>query len=125
MSLGKTIARLRKKSGLTQAELATKMEVHQSLVTRWERDIVQPRSKTLEKIAEILQVSAQEILAGDFGGVTTTLSEVNDTELISLFGRVHQLSTDERSALKLFLQALFTRIDMQEMIMRRPQSMAS
>jgi transcriptional regulator with XRE-family HTH domain len=125
MSLGKTIARLRKKSGLTQAELATKMEVHQSLVTRWERDIVQPRSKTLEKIAEILQVSAQEILAGDFGGVTTTLSEVNDTELISLFGRVHQLSTDERSALKLFLQALFTRIDMQEMIMRRTQSMAS
>lgn len=125
MSLGKTIARLRKKTGLTQTEFAQHMDVHQSLVTKWERDVVQPRSKTLERIAEVLGVSTQQLLAGDFGGVTTTLTEVDDPELITLFGRVHQLSKDERNALKLFLQAMLTRIDMQAMLARSSLQIAS
>jgi transcriptional regulator with XRE-family HTH domain len=101
------------------------MDVHQSLVTKWERDVVQPRSKTLERIAEVLGVSTQQLLAGDFGGVTTTLTEVDDPELITLFGRVHQLSKDERNALKLFLQAMLTRIDMQAMLARSSLQIAS
>ena len=37
---------------LTQAALAVKLDVTQSVVARWEKDQVQPRTKGLERIAQ-------------------------------------------------------------------------
>jgi len=118
-SLGKTITRLRKQQGLTQTEFALKMEVNQSLVTRWERNIVQPRAKTLEKMAQVLGITVQELLAGDFGGVSATLNQLDDPELTGLLGKVHKLNQGERQALKIVLEAMLKRIEMEEMVARR------
>lgn len=117
--LGQTISRLRKDRGLTQTEFANLMGVNQSLVTRWERNVVQPRAKTLEKMAEVLGLSVPELLAGDFSGVASTLTQMDDDELTKLLSRVHKLSDEERNALKIFLHALLARAEMEEMVTRR------
>lgn len=67
MSLGKTIAKFRKERGFTQVELAEKLGVHQSHITRWESDRVRPRQQTLTKLAECLDSSVEELLVGGKG----------------------------------------------------------
>src|ERR1700744_2202089 len=64
MSLGSHIAMLRKKKGLTQTDLAAQLNAHQSIVNRWERGHVKPRRSTLERLAEVLDVSVEELRDG-------------------------------------------------------------
>jgi transcriptional regulator with XRE-family HTH domain len=118
MLLGKTIARLRKRRGMTQNDLASAMEVHPSLIPRWEGGQVQPRAKTLEKLANVLEVTLQELMAGDYTGLSASFTEVDDPELLEMFGQVHKLDKREREALKVFLGAILTRTQMAEVIHR-------
>lgn len=115
---GPTIASLRKERGLTQVELAAKVEVHPSLIARWERNTVQPRAKALERLAEALQTSVQELMAGEFSGVTATLNEVDDPELIAMVSQLHKLSVKERDALKTVMGAMLARAQVAEMVAR-------
>ena len=118
MVLGKTISGLRKRKGLTRAELASLIEVHPSHVTRWEKGQVQPRTKTLEKLAAVLETTAQELLAGDLDRVGNTLAELDDPDLTNLFSQVHKLNGQERQAVKLILTAFLARIQVAEVIAR-------
>jgi transcriptional regulator with XRE-family HTH domain len=116
--LGKTIARLRKRKGLTQAEFSQLVGVHIAHVPKWESGAVQPRAKALEKIAEVLDVSVEELLAGDYSGLTTTLNGVDDPTLVDLFSQIHILNERERDALKMFLEAMLTRARIEQMTRR-------
>lgn len=51
---GTAIRSARLEGGLTQAELAHRIGVTQSVVARWERGAVEPRISTLERIADAL-----------------------------------------------------------------------
>ena len=62
-SIGETIASLRKKNGMTQNELAEKMNVTDKAVLKWERDISCPDINTISKLADILNVSVEELLS--------------------------------------------------------------
>ena len=48
------IAARRKIKGLTQEQLAEKLGVDQALISRWERDIINPSEENLSKLKEIL-----------------------------------------------------------------------
>ena len=61
-SIGKTIAFFRKKKGMTQSELAEKMHVTDKAVSKWERDLSYPDVNTIAKLADILEVSVEELL---------------------------------------------------------------
>ena len=52
--LGTAIRSTRLQAGLTQAELAHRIGVTQSVVARWERGAVEPRLSTLERISDAL-----------------------------------------------------------------------
>ncbi|HIU80046.1 MAG TPA: helix-turn-helix transcriptional regulator [Candidatus Coproplasma excrementipullorum] len=54
---------LLKKAGLTQVEFAKRLGVTQSLISQWISGICQPNIKLLPNIAEILNVSVDEIVA--------------------------------------------------------------
>ena len=60
-SIGKTIAFFRKKKGMTQSELAEKMHVTDKAVSKWERDLSCPDVNTIAKLADILEVSVEEL----------------------------------------------------------------
>ena len=56
--LGQRIARARQEVGLTQKELAAKLDVTQRVVTYWEREAVGLRTEQLSALAKALGVSA-------------------------------------------------------------------
>ena len=61
-NIGETIASLRKNKGMTQNELAEKMNVTDKAVSKWERDLSCPDVNTISKLANILDVSVEELL---------------------------------------------------------------
>lgn len=61
-TLGTMIAELRKQHGMTQLELAEKMNVTDKAVSKWERDLSCPDINSLPKLAEILGVSVDELM---------------------------------------------------------------
>lgn len=64
-TMGMLIASVRKAQGMTQAELAERMQVTDKAVSKWERDLSCPDIQSLPKLAEVLQVSAEELLQGE------------------------------------------------------------
>ncbi len=58
------IAQLRKELGLTQKELAEKLEVTDKAISRWETGKGLPDTSLLKPLAEILGVSVGELLSG-------------------------------------------------------------
>jgi transcriptional regulator with XRE-family HTH domain len=57
MSFGKKIAEVRKKIGLSQAELAKRVGTQAPVIGRYERDIAKPSIEVSMKIAKALNVS--------------------------------------------------------------------
>lgn len=61
MSVGDRIRAARKKAGMTQAELASKLGLPWQSISQWERDARNPKIEALEKIAMALQVNVDEL----------------------------------------------------------------
>ncbi len=61
-SIGETIAYFRKQKGMTQSELAEKMNVTDKAVSKWERNLSCPDINAISKLADILDVSVEELL---------------------------------------------------------------
>ncbi len=61
-TFGTMIAALRKEQGMTQLELAEKMGVTDKAVSKWERDLSFPDVKSIPKLAEIFNVSMDELM---------------------------------------------------------------
>ena len=61
-TLGMMISTLRKEKGMTQLELAEKMGVTDKAVSKWERDLSFPDISSIPKLAEIFEVSVDELM---------------------------------------------------------------
>ena len=53
---------LRKSLNLTQVEVAEKMNINQTTISKWEKNKAIPSLETMKKLAETLQVDVNEIL---------------------------------------------------------------
>lgn len=61
-SMGEIISTLRKEKGMTQKQLADMLNITDKAVSKWERDIAWPDTQTIPKLAEILEVSVEELM---------------------------------------------------------------
>lgn len=64
MSLGERLAALRIKQGLSQGELAEKMDVSRQSVSKWETDASIPELDKLVALSELFQISLDELIKG-------------------------------------------------------------
>lgn len=64
-TMGALIAALRKANGMTQRELAEKLNVSDKTVSRWERDDSTPELALIPVLAEIFGVTCDELLRGE------------------------------------------------------------
>ena len=62
MKLGEKIKELRERAGLTQEELAEKMDVQRNTVWRWENQKANLKSDNVRKLANILNVDSTELI---------------------------------------------------------------
>lgn len=55
------IIRLRKKQGLSQAQLAEKLNITQGAVSQWEMGLSKPKSEILPELAKALNCTIDEL----------------------------------------------------------------
>ena len=60
--LGENIQKLRRSKGLSQEELAIKLNVVRQTVSKWEKGLSVPDSEMLIKIADVFEVSVSKLL---------------------------------------------------------------
>jgi transcriptional regulator with XRE-family HTH domain len=64
MSLGERLYELRKKKGLSQEEVAEKLNVTRQSVSKWETDESKPDFDKIVPICELYEISTNELLSG-------------------------------------------------------------
>lgn len=74
-TFGQRFARLRKGLGLKQEDIASRVNISAQAVSKWENDISSPDISLLPELADILQVSLDELL-----GRTTIQTEIVPVE---------------------------------------------
>ncbi len=75
--LSENIKNLRKEKGISQEELAAKLNVVRQTVSKWEQNLSVPDSEMLIKIAEIFEVSVGTLL-GETIEIKDTKSELKE-----------------------------------------------
>lgn len=82
-TLGMMISSKRKEKGMTQLELADLMGVSDKAVSKWERDLSCPDVNSLPKLAEIFEMSVDELMQIKIGVKQEEKKDVSETvELI-------------------------------------------
>lgn len=64
MTIGNNIKRIREEKGMTQKELADKCNIIYQTIGKYERNLLNPKYETLEKIAKALEVSSFDLIDG-------------------------------------------------------------
>ncbi|MHB1324004.1 MAG: LexA family protein [Coriobacteriia bacterium] len=89
MSTGENIRTLRVLRGITQQQLADKVGVSGAAVSEWERGQNEPRSAALQKIAEVFDVTMEDIIKGTDVSLALEPQGAYTSELKApLYGRI-------------------------------------
>ena len=103
MTTGQQIRKLRVARGLTQSQLGDRIGIDGRNITRYESDRVRPRKDMLQKLAEALEVSVEQ-LAARSPNMASTLLE--DPELLEQFQQIQLLNEEDRFVLKKIINAV-------------------
>lgn len=95
MELGKRIKRQREKRKLRQADVADALQVSFQAVSKWERGENAPDIGLLPRLARLLDVSVDWLLAGDDFDTDTLEATVLCTGVADFAQRAHQLEPRE------------------------------
>ena len=77
MEIGNKINQLRKLSGMTQEQLAEKLNVSRQTISKWESDSTSPDLESIVKISRIFHVSLDDLLKEGEAGVANKTDEYN------------------------------------------------
>ncbi len=83
-NLGEMISFLRKEKGMTQSELAEKMNVTDKAVSKWERNLACPDVNSIPKLAEILGITVEELLNAQTKKENNRIDEIVNIALIGV-----------------------------------------
>lgn len=83
-NIGEIISSFRKEKGMTQNELAEKMNVTDKAVSKWERNLSCPDVNSIPKLAEILGTTVEELLNAQPKKENNKINEIIDMALIGV-----------------------------------------
>ncbi len=101
--LGKRIQELRKKSGLSQSQLAQKINVSYPQMSRYEIKGVQPPADVLKKMADVFGVSIDYLVNGDTE--EKAKATLKDTKLLRLFKAVEDMNDKDKDTVSELINA--------------------
>ena len=78
MNLGNKLSKLRKKNGLSQEELAEKLNVTRQTISKWELNETSPNVSQAKEISKLFNVSLDELVGNDINEVL--INKMNNTE---------------------------------------------
>lgn len=103
MKLGQNIKKYRKEIGLTQTELAKRVDAIQTDVHRWEAGKVTPSIESLKKLAKALRISVDSLL---FTEKEKKHLKIADKDLLNKLRDIEELSTEDRAMIANMIDAL-------------------
>lgn len=94
---GNYICSLREQRGLTQAELAERIEVTDKAVSKWENGQAFSRMETLEKLADVLATTVEDIYSASKDGIKRVCisNDFASVMNIDVNGKLHCIKMDE------------------------------
>ena len=99
MSTGNNIYHLRKNRGLTQSDIADKLNVSFQSVSLWERDEAKPDIDNLIALSELFNVSLDRLVKGDTDKCYELSSRLFDEEKMYTFIKTYARENDLRQTL--------------------------
>jgi len=82
MSVGERIIELRKKAGLSQADLSKMMEVSRQAVSKWENDLSIPEPLKLIQLADILDTDIEYLSSGRMNMLRRPPVVLNEVKIV-------------------------------------------
>ncbi|MCH5324130.1 MAG: helix-turn-helix transcriptional regulator [Eubacterium sp.] len=77
MCFGKNLQFLRKMKGMTQEELAAKLNVSRQTISKWENDSAYPETETLIGLCALFSCSLDQMLREDMNSLDEAYSEIS------------------------------------------------
>ncbi len=107
---------LRETRQMTQTRLAELLETNPRVYNRWERGTAIPQFDTVMRIADILQVSLDEL-----AGRSTSITEpkIHNSELLNLYQQVDSLPDAAQQALVLVIDGMVKQAQMEKVVGKR------
>ena len=99
MAFANRLAALRKQTGLTQLQLADRVELHQSQIHRYESGASEPSMDALRRLARALGVSVDELVFEEH-------ERGPDEEFLSHFEALRTFDPEERKVARALLDSL-------------------
>jgi transcriptional regulator with XRE-family HTH domain len=93
--IGAFIAECRKRKKLTQLELAEKLGVTDRSVSNWENGVCLPDASLYRLLCDILQISINELFAGEYICDENYINVADDNLLILLEHRIYDTTSKE------------------------------
>lgn len=106
--IGRRIRELRKRQGMTQAELARDLGVNQSAVSDYEKGVVRIHAALLAALATVLKSSADEILG--LGKQPGRRGPAPDRRFLRRIERLHQLSRRDQQYILGTIDAFLSKV---------------
>ena len=84
MQLGNQIHQLRKLSGMTQEQLAEKLNVSRQTISKWESDTTMPDLESMVRICRIFQLSLDELVLKEEESMTERHEKITLEDLMEI-----------------------------------------
>lgn len=97
MEIGKNLRRLRAKAGLTQQEIADKLDVSRVAIGQWESDKSMPRKSNLEQLADLFGVTVADLMGEGAEGDGRPV--VGASRMVPLLGYAHMGEPEDEGSL--------------------------
>ena len=98
MTFGERLKAFRRKAGLTQEELAEKLDLHEITIRRWETELRQPRLEDIKALATALGVTEADLLndpppesSGEWT-IRINVADTFDLEVVDLKGDIQPIA---------------------------------
>ena len=92
LKIGKFIAERRKMNGLTQMQLAEKLNITDRAISKWENGKSLPDSSIMLELCEVLGITVNDLLSGE----VVTMNDYKDSEKLLLEMVKEKAKADER-----------------------------
>ena len=113
-TFGDHLKDIRSGKGISQGQLADMIGIHSTHISRYERNQTNPSVDVVKKLADVLEVSTDDLVYGPDQEKAKT--KIGDSELLSMFAKAQQLNDPDKDAIKAMLKAFLFQKDMQKQL---------
>lgn len=112
MKFNEKIKALRKAANLSQQDLADKLFIHVTHLSKMENGHLTPSIDIVQRLMKVFAVTADQLLNED----ENTAINIQDHELNKQVALISQLDEEERSALTVIINSMLTKKRMKDLI---------